>query len=176
MSDVDRRLEARVPPDNEPGHHPDEVPDKPLVPPEQYRVRKRRRSSSDRVVTHPFLFDPWFLPVSAPFGVIPSTTSVVVDDDELRIRFGPWRLVTPRSNVAWTEPSGPYHLLKVVGPPHLSFRDLGITFATNRRQGLCIGFVEPVPGIEPTGHLRHPAATVTVADPASLARDLERRG
>ena len=46
-----------------------------------------------------------------------------------------------------------------VGP---SLADRGVTFATNSRRGLCVSFVEPVHGIEPTGVLRHPAATVTV--------------
>jgi hypothetical protein len=35
-----------------------------------------------------------------------------------------------------------------------------------------VSFVEPVHAIEPTGVLRHPAATVTVADPEALAAAL----
>ncbi|MDQ4031696.1 MAG: hypothetical protein M3332_05280 [Actinomycetota bacterium] len=41
--------------------------------------------------------------------------------------------------------------------------------ATNGARGLCITFREPVRGIEPTGILRHPAVTVTVADSQGLA-------
>jgi hypothetical protein len=37
-----------------------------------------------------------------------------------------------------------------------------------------VSFVEPVPAIEPTGRLRHPGATVTVADPDALAAALRR--
>jgi len=50
--------------------------------------------------------------------------------------------------------------------------DRGLTFATNGERGLCIRFRDPVSGIEPTGHLRHPGLTVTVADVDALARVL----
>ena len=35
---------------------------------------------------------------------------------------------------------------------------------------VCLRLREPVPGIEPTGLLRHPGVTVTVADPDELVR------
>ena len=76
---------------------------------------------------------------------------------------GPIRLAAPMS-----------FGIKVLGPPHLSFTDRGVTFATNRDLGLCIRFHEPVPAIAPFGLLRHPGATVTVADPLALGRDLDR--
>jgi hypothetical protein len=44
-----------------------------------------------------------------------------------------------------------------------------MTMATNPRQGLCIRFREPVPGLAPTSRLRHPGLTVTVADCTGLA-------
>jgi hypothetical protein len=44
--------------------------------------------------------------------------------------------------------------------------------ATNGERGLCIIFREPIPGIEPTGILRHPAITLTVADCEGLAAAL----
>jgi hypothetical protein len=47
--------------------------------------------------------------------------------------------------------------------------------ATNGARGLCSTFCEPVPGIEPTGTLRHPAFTVTVADCQGLATVLTAR-
>lgn len=76
---------------------------------------------------------------------------------------------TPVSNVASTIVNGPFGLLKTAGPAHLSLADRGLTFATNGERGLCITFDEPVPGIEPTHILRHPAVTVTVADCEGLA-------
>ena len=63
---------------------------------------------------------------------------------------------------------------RLVPTAHLSLTDRGVTFATNSRQGLCVSFVELVHAIEPTGVLRHPAATVTVADPEALAAALRR--
>lgn len=75
-------------------------------------------------------------------------------------------MATPLDNVVGAEVTGPYRLVKVAGPPHLSLRDRGITFATNRARGTCIRFREPV------GLLRHPAATVTVAAPDALAEAL----
>jgi hypothetical protein len=88
------------------------------------------------------------------------------------VRFGPWRLRTPRDNVAGAEVTGPYRAIKVVGGPHVSFADRGVTFATNRRSGACIRFHEPVPALLPWGLVRHPAATVTVTNPGDLTRRL----
>ena len=105
-------------------------------------------------------------------GVTPATASVRVEDDELRVRFGPWSLRTPLSNIAGAERTGGFAFLKTAGPPHLSFSDRGVTFATNGEAALCVQFREPVPGIEPTGRIRHPGATMTVADPDGLARAL----
>ena len=108
------------------------------------------------------------------FGVTPGTARVVVTDEELLVRFGPWRLRTALTNVADTQVSTGYAWYRTAGPAHLSLADRGVTFATNSRRGLCVSFVEPVRAIEPTGFLRHPAATLTVADPDALAAALRR--
>jgi hypothetical protein len=63
---------------------------------------------------------------------------------------------------------------KVLGPPHLSFRDRGLTFATNQERGVCVRFHEPVAGIDPRGWIRHPGLTVTVEDPEALIAAIER--
>ena len=122
--------------------------------------------------TFRFRFDPRYRVAAAPFGVLPATTRVVVEHGRLDIMFGPWRLSTPLDNVTGTEVTGPYSFVKTAGPAHLSFTDRGLTFATNGDRGLCIRFREPVPGIEPTGRLRHPGLTVTVADLDGLAAAL----
>ena len=124
------------------------------------------------MTTYSFRFDPAYRIAALPFGVMPATTSVTVDDDVLQVRFGPWRLRTPRANIAGTEVSGPYSFVKTAGPAHLSFSDKGVTFATNGEQGLCIRFREPVRALDPTGRLRHPGATVTVDDVSGLAAAL----
>lgn len=174
-----------IPEDNLPGHQPEAVPDKPLVPPEPYRLRAvedevrgpiAEEGAGPERVRFPFVFDRLLTPFSYAVGVTPMTSWVVLDDDELFVRFGPWSLRTPRSNIVGCEVTGPYLPWKVAGPPHLSLRDLGVTFATNRRQGACIRFREPVAGLLPRGVLRHPAATVTVSNPADLARRLGEAG
>jgi hypothetical protein len=120
-----------------------------------------------------FAFDTAYRVAGLPFGVTPSRTEVVVDDEHLRVRFGPWRLRTELSNVVGTELTGPFSFPKTAGPAHLSFSDRGLTMATNGRQGVCIRFRTPVPGIDPTGRIRHPGLTVTVADPQGLADRLQ---
>src|SRR3546814_14666252 len=79
----------------------------------------------------------------------------------------------PRSDVEATEVTGPYRLVKVAGPPHLSLADRGITFATNRRQGLCLSLRRPHRGIEPLGLIRHPGGPVTVAAAQGLQELLD---
>lgn len=121
-----------------------------------------------------FAFEPLMAPFALAVGVTARTAWVEVDRGadgdagRLEVRFGPWVLRTDLANVAGAEVTGPYHLAKVVGPPHLSFADRGVTFATNRRRGVCLRFHEPVPAALPARLLPHPGATVTVADPEAL--------
>lgn len=121
--------------------------------------------SSDTGARHFELrFDDRYRLLALPFGVTPATAWVRVGDDELEARFGPWRVRTPVGNVAGTEVTGPYGLLRTAGGARLSFADRGLTFATNGDRGVCVSFHEPVRGMAPVGPLRHPALTVTVAD------------
>lgn len=120
----------------------------------------------------PFSFTTSYRVAAVPFGVLPRTTWVRVEDEELRVRFGPWTLHTPISNIASAELTGGFAFLKTAGPPHLSFSDRGVTFATNGDRALCLQFHRPVPGIDPTRTIKHPGATLTVADPEGLARAL----
>lgn len=104
---------------------------------------------------------------------MPATAWVDVADGELRVRFGPWSLRTPLGNVAGTEPTGDFAFVRTAGPPHLSFADRGVTFATNGDLALCVRLHDPVKVLDPFGFVRHPGATLTVTDPAALARELE---
>lgn len=117
-----------------------------------------------------FRFDPLYRVLGLPFGITARTVSVEVADDQLRVRFGPWKLRTPLSNIVSCERTGPFTIPKTVGPAHLSLADRGITFATNKDAGLCVRFAEAVPGIDPFGWIRHPAATLTVDRLDDLAR------
>lgn len=123
-----------------------------------------------------FSWDTGYRVAGLAFGVRPSTAWVEVDETELRVHFGPWRLRTPLANIASTELSSDFAFVKTAGPPHLSLADRGITFATNGRIGLCLSLHEPVKGIEPTGRILHPGVTLTVADPAALEALLAARG
>jgi len=151
-----------VPTDNEPGHHPVVEQDKPRraphLPPRHHRFAFRRSS--------------WSL-AGLAFGISADHSYVDVDDDRLLIRFGPWKLRTPVSNVEGATSTGPYQWWKVVGPPHLSLKDRGITFGTATDEGVCIRFREPVPALLPFDRVRHPAVTVTIDDPEDLVRLIE---
>ncbi|MEU4473470.1 hypothetical protein [Micromonospora sp. NPDC023888] len=116
-----------------------------------------------------FRFDPLFRPVLALLGVRPATAWVAVTDRDLVIRYGPWRLRTDRENVTAVELSGPYRWWRVIGP-HVSLADAGASFGSSTAGGICLRFATAVPAVVPGGRPRHPAATVTIADPPALAR------
>lgn len=123
---------------------------------------------TDAPTRHPFRIDRLYRIPALLAGVRDVSAWVELDQDGLRARFGPWYVETSLDNVAGAGVSGPYAFAKTVGPAHLSFKDRGLTFATNGELGVCLTFREPVAGMEPTGHLRHPGLTVTVADPEAL--------
>ncbi|QKW40659.1 hypothetical protein HUT06_25600 [Actinomadura sp. NAK00032] len=105
-------------------------------------------------------------------GIRPDTSHLMLDSSRLEIRFGPWTVRTTLDNVAGTEITGPYSAWKVIGA-RMSMVDRGLTFGTSTEQGVCIRFHQPVRGLEPTGLLRHPGLTLTVADPSTVARRLQ---
>ena len=131
------------------------------------------REAKDEMIRFDFAFADAYRAPALLFGVTLATSGVVVDGDELRIRFGPWFVGTTLQNVTGSKMTGPYGFVKTVGPAHLSFADRGLTFATNGDRGLCIHFDHPVAGIDPLGLIRHPAVTVTVERPEELAAALE---
>ena len=122
-----------------------------------------------------FSFDPTYRPAARIFGITPSTAWVEVSDERLEARFGPWRVSTERSNVVDAVITGPYAFWKTAGPARLAITDIGLTFATNGRQGVLIKFARPVRGLDPLGLLRHPELTVTVRETSRLAALLSER-
>ena len=153
-----------MPEQNQPGHRPDHDQDKPVGPPRL----------PDLEVRFEFRFEGTVGRAARLCGASPSSAGVYVDGDDLVIRYGPWTLATTLDNVDGATESGPYRWWKVAGPPRLSLADRGVTFATTAAGGVCIQFKDPVPAALPAGVLRHPAATVTVADPDGLVRLLDR--
>ncbi len=116
----------------------------------------------------PFRFASAYRLPALAFGITPLTARVDLDDTDLRVRFGPWSLRTPRSNVAGVQRTGGFGYLKTAGPAHLSFSDHGVSFCTNGDDAVCVRFHEPVRALDPTGRLRHPGATLTVEDVPGL--------
>ncbi|MFF0309588.1 hypothetical protein ACFYSC_19350 [Streptosporangium sp. NPDC004379] len=114
----------------------------------------------------------WVTPLKL-MGITPERAFVLVDAGELRVRFGPWRLRTPVSNVSGALVTGPYTPWKVIGP-HLSLADRGVTFGTSTRRGVCVLFHRPVPALVPGRLLTHPGATLTVSDSEGLVETLRR--
>jgi len=117
-----------------------------------------------------FKFDRRLAGAAAAFGITPRRAHVDVGPDDFVVRFGWWSVHTALSNIEHVDVTGPYHWLKVIGPPHVSLADRGVTFATNTGRGVCIRFREPVTALLPGGLLRHPAITVTVDDVDGLAQ------
>lgn len=129
-------------------------------------------SAPEPVRTFDLAFARAYALAGRPFGITPATTTVEVGPQWLYVRYGPWRLATPRANIASAEPSGGFSFVRTAGPPHLSLADRGVSFTTNGEAALCLTFREPVPAIDPTGVIRHPGATISVADPHALAEEL----
>lgn len=119
-----------------------------------------------------FAFAPSYAPAARVFGVTARTTGVEVGPRWLYVRYGPWRLVTPRDNIASAEVTGGFRWHRTAGPAHLSLSDRGISFTTNGDRALCLAFHAPVPAIDPAGVIGHPGATLAVADPDGLAEAL----
>lgn len=127
----------------------------------------------DQNRTFSFRTDDRYRRVARFFGVDPSRAVVTLDDDGLTARFGWWSVHTTWDNVAGATVTGPYSVLRTIGPPRLGLRRRDLTFASTDAGGVEIRFHEPVRGIEALGLLRHPALTVTVDDPEALAVAIE---
>lgn len=156
-----------VPPANQPGHRDAVEQDKPRRRPRQQRRGERRASPTKPAPPEVERFEFRFDALDAVVGKVAGVSGrayVEIDGTDLEVRYGPWHLRTPLSNIAGIEVSGPYNRLKVGGPPRLSLRDRGVTFATTTRKGVCLKFQEPVSGALPFGLMRHTGATVTPAD------------
>ena len=133
------------------------------------RDRSGLGAEEEPVTAFDFAFARSYVLAGRPFGVTSRSTTVEVGPAWLFVRFGPWRLLTPRSNIASAKVTGGFSFAKTAGPPHLSFSDRGVSLTTNGDRALCLSFHEPVPAIDPTATITHPGATLSVADPEGLA-------
>lgn len=121
---------------------------------------------------HDFRFTAAYRVPALLLGITGSTAWVEVGPGGLLVRFGLWRLRTTLDNISSTTLTGDFSWPKTAGPPHLSFSDRGVTFATNGDAAVCVAFHRPVAGIDPTRTVRHPGATLTVRDPQRLADEI----
>ncbi len=120
-----------------------------------------------------FAFSPAYAKAARPFGISAATTSVEVGPRWLYVRYGPWKLLTPRTNVIAAHVTGDFKFVKTAGPPHLSLSDRGVSMTSNGDRALCLEFARPVIAIDTTGSIRHPGATLSVSDPEGLAAALD---
>src|SRR4051812_34105784 len=137
-------------------------------------AKPRQNELAPDSVRFDFDFDSTFRRIDRLLGVRPDNSYIEVVGDQVTVQFGRWRVQTTKSNVIGADVTGPYTWWKVAGPPHLSLADRGLTMATTTQRGVCLTFRTPVPGIEPTGILRHRGLTVTPRDPDRLVEALTR--
>ncbi len=119
----------------------------------------------------PFRMDgAWRLGV-LPWGVTPDRAYVDLDDVAVHAQFGPWRMDVPLANVRRWAIRGPYRWWRAIGV-RMTVGFWDVSFASSAKDGVYLEFVAP----ERWFGARHPALTVTVADPDAFARALQARG
>lgn len=121
----------------------------------------------------PFAFDPRFQRFLSLLGIRPSNSEVVLTDTAFTARFGRFRAHTPVDNLKDVQVTHDYRWIKAIGPRG-SAADRGATFGSSTRAGVCVCFHEPITALVGRWQ-RHPALTVTVADPGGLAAAIRRR-
>jgi hypothetical protein len=120
-----------------------------------------------------FRFAPAYRAAGLCFGIVPGLTEAIITPSRLVVRFGPWRVHTALDNILEIAITGPYSFLKTAGPARLGLTDRGLTFATNGDRGVRLSFRSSIKGVEPTGRLRHPELTLTIADVNGFASRIE---
>jgi hypothetical protein len=105
------------------------------------------------------------------WGARPQTAWAEIDDDELRARFGPFRIRTPLDNIASWRIEGPFVWIKAIGV-RMGFVKRDLSFAGAAHGGLRIDVREPIRW----GPFRIPALYVGVDDLEGLADALRGRG
>lgn len=136
-----------------------------------------RATTSDRgpdmATRHEFAFDPRFAGLLRLAGITSGRSHVEVTNRHLEARFGPWVVRTPLENIAGVTITGPHRPFRAIGPRY-SLSTHSLTFGSNALRTVRLQFCEPVPGLEPTGSLRHPSLSLSVAEPETLEADLDR--
>lgn len=118
---------------------------------------------------HRYRYEPRTRALLRLLGVKHDRDGVLVTEDQLVASFGPFNFAVERSNITSAAVTGPYLLVKALGP-RLSVADHGLTFGTTAMSGACVTFREPIPAV--LGPWRHPGVTLTVEEPEHLVRSL----
>ena len=110
------------------------------------------------------------------FGVKPENAGVEVGDERFEAHFGHWRVRTPLTNIAAVEVTWAVRILEY-GRPGASrrYRPRTRRSRPTATAACWCPFGSPCLGVEPTGLLKHPELTVTVADVEGLAALLLRQ-
>jgi hypothetical protein len=119
-----------------------------------------------------FSADPRYRRLLWLFGATGRTARIRVTDDTFSAWFGPCRVRTPLANIASVELTGPFQARRAIGLR--MGRDRGLTMGSTPERGLCIRFHQPVRALPLPGVVKHPALTVTPADPLGLGAALNQ--
>lgn len=111
-------------------------------------------------------------PVILLWGARPETAWAEIDDDELRARFGPFRIRTPLANIDSWRIEGPFTWIKAIGVRMSVFGGGDVSFAGAAHGGLRVDVREPIRW----GLFRVPAIYVGADDLEGLAGALRARG
>jgi hypothetical protein len=115
----------------------------------------------------PFEVENRFRPLLVGLGVTRHTAWARISHNELVVKFGFLGFRTPLSNINGTEISGPYKAYRAIGAR-------GATYGSTTAGGVCVGFREPLAVLDPTGHVKNDAVTITVADRPGFEAALRR--
>ena len=118
----------------------------------------------------PYHFDKRWTALFFALGVNDKDGVTITGKGELIATFGRFKVKTTVANIDHTLVTGPHRWYTAVGL-RLSFADDGLTFGTNHRKGLSIGFVERIRNV--IGFKKHSTLWVSVADPEGLAAAIE---
>ena len=122
----------------------------------------------------PYRYETRLAPMWLAFRAWPSTQGVTVTDDgQLIVRYGPFRIDAPLSQIQDAHITGPYRWWTAVGA-RLSLADDGLTFGTNATQGVCMHFEPRIHRV--LGLRDHSALNVTVEDCEGLVAALTDAG
>ena len=120
-------------------------------------------SETQQEMVFPFEVEGRFRPLLVGLGVTKHSAWARISTEALTVKFGFLGFRTPLSNIKCTQISGPYKAYRAIGA-RASFSDTGATYGSTTAGGVCVEFRRPLAVLDPTGHRKNEAVTITVAD------------